>query len=143
MFKKILNFLKKLLKWLLPILLIAGVVAAVFFPSVLPLVGSYLSTAWSAVSGWVGSAFSSVASWGGSALTAIGSYLSSASFGEVIKLATGAAILVDPEGVGAGLGNAAQGIGGAASSVVRAIPTAVWVGGGLLLAFLLLRDRQQ
>lgn len=133
MFKSLFKFLKKLLKWLLPILAIALIIAAVFFPTVLPVIGSYLSTAWGAVSGWVGSAFSSVGSWIGGALSSIGSYLSAASFGEVIKLATGAAIILNPDELGEGLGSVAEGFGEGVGSVLSSIPTIAWIAGGFLL----------
>lgn len=130
-FDAILKFLKKFW-WVIVIILI---ILAVFFPAVLPAIWAFLQTAWTAVSGWIGTFFSTMASWASKAWSAAEEWVAEASFGEVLKLAAGAAVIVNPEGVADGVGSVVDTVVDGVASLVKDIPTSVWLIGGGLLAF--------
>lgn len=125
LFKKMLNSILKFLKKFWWVLVIIIIILAIYFPTVLPAIWAWIQNAWTVVTGWLGTLWSTVGSWASSAWTAAQGWVASASFGDVLKLAAGAAVLLDPEGV-------ADGIGGIISDVVEAIPSAVWWGLGAL-----------
>lgn len=133
-FDAILKFLKKFW-WVIVIILI---ILAVFFPAVLPAIWAFLQTAWTAVSGWVGTFFSTMASWASKAWSAGQEWVAEASWGEVLKLAAGAAVIMNPEGVADGVGSVIDTVADGIGNIVQAIPTSVWLIGGGLLAFWLL-----
>lgn len=131
-FKKIFDAILKFLKKFWWVIVIILIILAVFFPAVLPAIMTFLKTAWATVGGWISTAWGAISSWGGKAWTAAQGWVAEASFSDVLKLAAGAAVLIDPEGV-------VGGVGSAISKVVKSIPKAVWLVGGGVLAFWLLK----
>lgn len=115
-------------------LLIVALIVAVFVPGAFAAVGAYISSAWVSVTGWVASGWASLATWAGGALTGVADWASSIGWGTFLKLATGAAILLDPKGAASALGSLAKTAASVASSVVR--PFMPWILGGLGLYLL-------
>lgn len=134
-FKKIFDAILKFLKKFWWVIVIILIILAVFFPYVLPAIWSFLQTAWATVGGWISTAWGAISSWAGSAWTAAQGWVAEASFSDVLKLAAGAAVLIDPEGV-------VGGIGDVIADVAKAIPSSVWLIGGGVLAFWLLSGRK-
>lgn len=135
LFAKIFSFLKKILKWLLPLLLVALVVVAVFFPTVLPVIGSWLTTAWSTAGGWLGSAWTAMVNGGGAVVSAATAWLKEASWTELLKLAVGAAIIVDPGGVAEAAGSLASSFVDVAASVAKPLLPLILGGAAIWLLF--------
>lgn len=135
-FKKIIDAILKFLKKFWWVIVIILIILAVFFPYVLPAIWSFLQTAWATVGGWISTAWGAISSWAGTAWSAAQGWVAEASFSDVLKLAAGAAVLIDPEGV-------VGGIGDAIADIAKAIPTPVWLVGGGILAFWLLGGRKK
>lgn len=144
LFDKIFEVIKKILKWLGPLAIIVYILIWIFAPYLIPIIHAWLATAWAAIQAfaatawatigsWLSSAWTIISSWGGAAWDAASGWVAEASFGEVLKLATGAAIILNPEGAAEGIGTIIESIG----SVVKDIlgPYLPWVLGGLALWF--------
>lgn len=137
-FKKLLDALIKLLKWLLPILIIALIVIAIFFPYLLPVIWAWVGTAWTAVSGWVATAWGWISSGASFLWKAATEWVAEASFADVLKLAAGAAVILNPEGV-------ADAAGGLLETVVDAVAPIVstalpWLIAGAVAYFVFTSD---
>lgn len=119
-FKKLLDALLKLLKWLLPILIIVLIVIAIFFPYLLPVIWAWVGAAWTAAAGWVATAWSWISAGASFLWKAATEWVAEASFADVLKLATGAAVILNPEGVADAAGGLLETIVDAVGPVVSA-----------------------
>ena len=128
LFKFLLNLLKKICKNVWVILAIVAIVLLVYFcipcAAFLLQMWGYLLSGLSAAWGYVVAAGSALWTW-----------FSGLSFGEVLKLGMGAALLIDPKGTISGIGNAVGGvIGDVADAIVNSpVGTALAVGLGAWL----------
>lgn len=151
-FKKLLEFLKKILKVLGPLLIIAYIACWIFAPALIPIIHGWLSTAWTAissaastlwttVSGWIGTAWKAIGSFAGGVWDAASGWLAEAEWSEVLKLAAGAAIILNPEGVAEGVGTVVDAVGDTIGTIVEkvAVPLLPWILGGVGLWFLFRR----
>lgn len=129
LFSKIFSFLKKLLKWLGPILIIIAIVIAVFFPYLIPVIMGWVSTAWAAITttlgGWISAAWGSISSGASFLWTAMTEWVGEASFMDVVKMAAGAAILIDPEGAADAAGSLIESVGEATGGVIGDVADAL------------------
>lgn len=133
--KRVFEFIKKLLKKIWPIILIALIVLACMYgPALIPMITSGFSSFFGAISTGLGSMWSGLVSFGGSAMTWLKSTTGDFALSDWAKLAAGAYIIADPEG-------AIDKIGDVISAVVDAIPTWVWFAGGATLLIWLLKDK--
>jgi len=139
MFAKIKDFLKKLMKWLVPLIIVALIVLAVFFPPAFAVVSAYMATAWSAVSGWAATAWTAISNGAGAVITAATEYVSGLSFAETVKMALGAAIILDPEGVADAAGSLVESAGNVLASVASKLNLPLIIG-GLGAAWLLMSN---
>lgn len=135
MFSSLMKWIKKILKWLIPLLVIIFIVIAVFFPAFIPVIMGWLSTAFTTVGGWLSTAWSALGSLASSAWGSVSSWVATASIGDVLKMAAGIAIIADPEGSAAAVGTLIGATGDLVSDVVGAIPSSVWLMGAGILAF--------
>lgn len=141
-FSKLFAWLKKILKWLLPLLVVALIVCAIFFPAVLPAISSWVTGAWNWISTSIGSWASTLWGWIKTGASFVwdkaAKWIADASFTDLLKVAAGTALLVDPKGtvnwvkdvitdVGSGIGDA---LGSVASNF---LPLLI---GGVVLWFL-------
>lgn len=133
-FKKLLDAILKLLKWLLPILIIALIVIAIFFPYLIPVIIQWATTAWAAVSGWVSAAWGWISSGASFLWTAATEFVGEASFADVLKLAAGAAVVLNPEGVADAAGGLLEDVVDTATKVLG--PVLPWLIGGLAIYLL-------
>lgn len=124
-FKRFFAFLKKLLKWLLPLLAIAAVIIAVWFPAAWGAISQWALAAWDWIATSAGSMFSSAWSAVKSLATAgwgkIEGWFASASLGDIAKVALGAAFLVDPKGTVKTVTEFAKDAGSAIGGVVTGV----------------------
>lgn len=145
LFKKIFAAIKKLLKWLGPLLIIIAIIIAIFFPYLIPVIMGWISAAWTAVAttvgGWISAGWGWLVSAGSTLLSNASSWVSEASFADVLKVATGAAVLLNPEGVAEGAGSIIGAIGEVVADVLG--PSMPWIIIGLAAYLLLTRDKKE
>lgn len=152
LFKKILAVLKKLFKWLGPLIIIIAILIVIFAPYLIPVIMGWLSTAWAAISGfavtvwttisgWISAAWGVLSSVAGDLWTAGEKWLAEASWGEVLKLAAGAAVILNPEGAADALGSVVDTVGDFVAKVAG--PLLPWIVGGALLWFLFKGDNDE
>lgn len=133
-FKKLLDAILKILKWLLPILIIILIIIAIFFPYLLPIIMQWAAAAWTAVAGWVSTAWGWISSGVSFIWKAVTEYVAEASFADVLKLAAGAAVILNPEGVADAAGGLLEDVADIATKVLG--PVLPWILGGLAVYFL-------
>lgn len=165
LFKKIWAAIMKMLKWLLPIIIIILVIIAIFFPYLLPVIWGWVATAWTAVSTAATAAWGAVSSWvatgwqwlttaasaiwnaGGevasTAWSAASEWVAEASLSDVLKLATGAAVILNPEGVGSAIGNIVEGAAEAVGKVLKAVGPLGWAAIAAGVYFFFIRDDEK
>lgn len=112
--------------WLIIVIAVI-IVLAVFFPAILLAVWSWISTV-----GWP---------WLVEAASGVATFVAGLGLEGAVALALGAAILIDPEGVGEGIGNIVESGGNAIGSLLSS--PAGWIGMGVLAIFLLSGDDKQ
>lgn len=150
LFSKIMDFLKKLLKWLGPIILVALIIIAIFFPAMWAVVVQWASAAWTAVvstvGGWLTTAWGWLVSGAKGLWSIASSWLADASFTDVLKLAAGAAVILDPEGAADAIGSVVGGVVDAVGDVAEALLGENWpwiLAGGAAFYFLVWRKRDE
>lgn len=140
LFKKLMSLIKDIIKWLGPLAIIVYILIWIFAPALIPVIHAWLSTAWAAVQAFATAAWTTATTWlasiwtvigdfTGAAWSAVDGWFAEASFGEVLKLATGAAIILNPEGIADGVGSIIDSVGDVVSKVVD--PLLPWLIGGL------------
>jgi hypothetical protein len=115
----ILNAIWEFIKeyWLIIVIAVI-IVLAIFFPAILLAVWQWISTV-----GWP---------WLVEAASGVATFVAGLGLEGAVALALGAAILIDPEGVGEGIGNIAEGVGEAAGSILSSPMGLLALGGAAL-----------
>lgn len=140
-FKKLLDVIMKILKWLLPILIIVLIIIAIFFPYLIPVIMAWAQAAWAAVAGWAAAAWKVIAAAGSFIWTTATEWVAEASTADVFKLAMGAAVVLNPEGVSEAVGNLVESAGELVTSVFG--PYVPLIIGGVVAYFVFFRKSKR
>lgn len=134
-FDKLLKIIAKILAWLGVFIIIVYILLWIFCPALIPVFTQLLLNAWAAAQAFIVAAWQWIVAGAGFIWNAIQEWVGDASIGEVFKLALGAATILNPEGV-------AEGVGSVIEAVAKvATPLLPYIGVGLLLWFLLKKDK--